>query len=634
MGLLAALFCFGFLIFVHELGHFLVARWRGIGVEIFSIGFGRAIFKWSWRNIEWRIGWLPFGGYVRMSGMSDPTQASQKGSFFAATPFNRILVSLAGPLANFVLAFFCFCIIWFCGGVARPFSSLTQVVGYVTPQSTAFERGLRPGDRVVEAGGKRGGVIHDLFLKNQGMKGEFSLGIERGWDRSVRNMNVAIYEDYLPSFLPGSPVTLKTHPEWQHLSKAPLHGLDVADGDRVVWADGQWIYSARQLIHLVQQQAAFLVIQRGSDRMFVRIPRVVLGVSDILFNDRDQLEDWRYASGVTTPLSQCYFLPYQISDQGEVLSHLSAATQSEDLDYLERGDRVVGVGGMAVMSMADVFRQLQTSTLRVVVCRDLPSVEESSPGRGDVDDVWMRQLREMSHAPIFAELLKGRKEASWSPAWSPTFAKTLGTQGERTPSLQLLPPIELKPILDFAGTEEEKEKLHQKIEEEKRAIDAQVDPRESLIYKEHFDRLLKQASIGCLLSEQTVFYAPNPFTLFSDVSHDTLRGIASFFRIHNREDVGQMQGPLGIIHTVQKDFRINPMRGILWMGILSLNLGILNLLPMPILDGGYILFALWEIVSRKRVSVRSMFWWSVPFFILFVSLSFWITLSDIVRILY
>ena len=66
----------GVLIFIHELGHYLAARWRGVHVERFSVGFGRAIYTWTdKRGCEWRIGWLPLGGYVKMHGMEDLGEA-------------------------------------------------------------------------------------------------------------------------------------------------------------------------------------------------------------------------------------------------------------------------------------------------------------------------------------------------------------------------------------------------------------------------------------------------------------------------------------------------------------------------------------------------------------------------------
>ena len=103
----------GVLVFFHELGHYLAARWRGVHVEVFSVGFGRTIASWyDKRGTQWRISWLPLGGFVRMHGqerpedVSDEVRASWKpGQTFHEKPVgSRAIIVAAGPIANFVLA--------------------------------------------------------------------------------------------------------------------------------------------------------------------------------------------------------------------------------------------------------------------------------------------------------------------------------------------------------------------------------------------------------------------------------------------------------------------------------------------------------------------------------------------------
>ena len=112
---LAFLCAIGPLVFIHELGHYLVARWFGVGAEQFSIGFGREIAGWTdKRGTRWKVGWLPLGGYVRFVG--DMTPASQADANAELTSearavafhnkpwWQRFLIVLAGPVANFILA--------------------------------------------------------------------------------------------------------------------------------------------------------------------------------------------------------------------------------------------------------------------------------------------------------------------------------------------------------------------------------------------------------------------------------------------------------------------------------------------------------------------------------------------------
>lgn len=94
--LLLAALGLGFLIFIHELAHYLMAVRVGMKVEAFSIGFGAAIYKWERKGVEWRIGWMPFGGYVKIAGEKkeanvEPNEVT--GGFFSKKPIDRIKVA-------------------------------------------------------------------------------------------------------------------------------------------------------------------------------------------------------------------------------------------------------------------------------------------------------------------------------------------------------------------------------------------------------------------------------------------------------------------------------------------------------------------------------------------------------------
>lgn len=100
----------GVLIVVHEMGHFLVARKFGVKIEKFSIGFGPKIFSRTVGETEYRLAWIPLGGYVKMLGENDPEQVSpeERDRSFSALPVSkRMAIAAAGPVANFILAFFC-----------------------------------------------------------------------------------------------------------------------------------------------------------------------------------------------------------------------------------------------------------------------------------------------------------------------------------------------------------------------------------------------------------------------------------------------------------------------------------------------------------------------------------------------
>ena len=166
---LAFIAAIGPLVFIHELGHYLVARWCGVGAETFSIGFGREIAGWTdKRGTRWKVGWLPLGGYVRFVGDMNPASqpgdqetlppADRERAFHLKPVWQRFLIVLAGPLANFLLAIAIFIFFFAVFGMPRT----PAVVAQVQPGSAAVAIGLAPGDRITSAADEDVGSFEDL----------------------------------------------------------------------------------------------------------------------------------------------------------------------------------------------------------------------------------------------------------------------------------------------------------------------------------------------------------------------------------------------------------------------------------------------------------------------------------------
>lgn len=149
------------LVFVHEMGHFWVARRNGVRVEVFSIGFGPELFGWTDRSeTRWKVSALPLGGYVKMFGDANAVSAPDR-ALAAMTPeeravafqhkrlIQRAAIVAAGPLANFLLAILVFAGLF--SIVGQPVSP--SVVGQVEPNSAASRAGFEPGDRIVSIDG-------------------------------------------------------------------------------------------------------------------------------------------------------------------------------------------------------------------------------------------------------------------------------------------------------------------------------------------------------------------------------------------------------------------------------------------------------------------------------------------------
>jgi regulator of sigma E protease len=156
----------GVLIFIHELGHFLVAKFSGVGVEKFSLGFGPRIVGFTRGETEYRISLLPLGGYVKMVGESTGEEISEedKRRSFSHKPVSvRAAIVAAGPAMNLVLAAVLIPVIFMIGMNIPAFLEKPSVIGYVVPGEPAYEAGLRPGDLIESVDGKETPKWEDLL---------------------------------------------------------------------------------------------------------------------------------------------------------------------------------------------------------------------------------------------------------------------------------------------------------------------------------------------------------------------------------------------------------------------------------------------------------------------------------------
>lgn len=157
--ILEVLLLFNLLIFVHELGHFLAAKWRGLKVERFAIWFGRPIWRKNIGGVEYVLGTIPAGGYVSLPQMApmdviEGKTDQPREQLPPISALDKIIVAFAGPLFSFGLALFFAVIVW---AVGRPVSESesTTTIGFVETNSPAERAGLKVGDRIVAIDGKR-----------------------------------------------------------------------------------------------------------------------------------------------------------------------------------------------------------------------------------------------------------------------------------------------------------------------------------------------------------------------------------------------------------------------------------------------------------------------------------------------
>ena len=254
----------GVLILIHELGHFIVARWAGVGVERFSIGFGPVLFRWRGKETEYCLSVVPMGGYVKMMGEENPLEGGESlpydpGKAFALKPlWVRFLIVFAGPGMNFVLAAVIFTIVLATAG--RPV--WPPVIGRVAPNTPAAAAGLRTGDLVVTVDGRRVGHWEDLERAVATSGGRpLQLSVARGGATEQVTITPRLTEV-------RDPIFKETREAWelgvgpqltpQIGSVSPGSAADKAGfrvGDVVVAVAGQPVFTPEELMQSIQKRA-------------------------------------------------------------------------------------------------------------------------------------------------------------------------------------------------------------------------------------------------------------------------------------------------------------------------------------------------------------------------------------------
>ena len=287
----SAVVALGALIFIHELGHFLVAKGMGVGVERFSLGFGPRIFSFRRGETEYCVSIVPLGGYVKMMGeeatgedaihpATDAPPMDPAKSFSTKPLWARALIVFAGPGMNFVLAAVIFSAVFAIVGVPV----LEPTIGRVTPDSPAAQAGLRPRDRVTTLDGKaveHWGEIDDAVTRANGRP--ISLTIVRDGARQEVSVTPRKVPVKTPFNEPAEAWSIGVRPYLPPVVGEVRAGMPAADAglqprDRVVALNGQPIETWDELAETIStkaEESLTLRIERGGSQMDVTVtPRV------------------------------------------------------------------------------------------------------------------------------------------------------------------------------------------------------------------------------------------------------------------------------------------------------------------------------------------------------------------------
>ena len=517
------IFFFGACIFIHELGHFLAARMCGLHIVAFSIGF-RKVWSKKINGVEYRIGWIPCGGYVDLPQIdaTDSVIRDENGNELPkAEPWKRMVTAIAGPLFNILFGLALGCVIWV-AGLPQESPEMTEFkVKTVEKESPEYAAGLRPGDIIIRRNGQTfrktwGAFARDIMLN----VGETTLTVLRDGQevdityRPAINKKVAPSEEIpYPFFRPELPVTVcpeKDSPAWN---------AGLRDGDRVLAADGKEVI--------------------GSDDLHIRV---------------------LYSQGRTMVFS------------------------------------VLGKDG----------------TVREVTVKPEPY-----PGITEKDGMWMTGI---------AFSVEGFTAESSIPGL-PAEGKIL--HGDKVTAVNGEPCKDLEAfrarVKEAAGKEMKIRVLRNGTE-----LDVALTPVFVLPHQ-----------IGVTFRIVT---HPSPFRQFGDVLNLTWRSLKSVTAGIGRTlgfDAGytvlgpkHLSGPVGI----GKYLYISVYRGSLILGLnlvvlISFNLGLLNLMPIPVLDGGHVVLALLEMIFRRPVPAKVLQPIAYTFICLLIFFMLFVTFYDIKKMI-
>ena len=272
--LLAFAFVLGVLIFVHELGHFVMARRVGIRVLKFSLGFGPRLVGFKRGDTEYVISAIPLGGYVKMAGENpDDQRSGRDDEFLSKTKWQRFQVLIMGPLMNLILAVVVTAGVLMNGAEIPAFQYKPPVVGQVVPGSPAERAGVQQGDRVISVAGREVNTWEQFF---------FAVGTRAGREidvvvlRNGKEVSVAVTPTSETRFEVGDIGVLPdSHPHvGSILPGSPAEKAGLNTGDVILKVDGATISVPNQLIDAISKKAntpVTITITRGGVEQDVQV---------------------------------------------------------------------------------------------------------------------------------------------------------------------------------------------------------------------------------------------------------------------------------------------------------------------------------------------------------------------------
>ena len=285
--LLSFIFALGVIIFVHEFGHLVVAKWFNVRVDAFSLGFGPRLWGFRRGETEYRVSAVPLGGYVKLGGeLPDETEGDPR-EFLSKPRWQRILVYLAGPAMNVLLAIALIAGVFMVGTEVPDLPDMPPVIGSVEEGSPAETAGLLPGDRVTTIGGSRVKAWPDVAFALMTSPGkEQEITVLRGDQTVTATIASAPREDADEGIGDFAGLFPETLPSVIAVNKdSPAEAAGLKFGDQMRSIDGLAVTNTPDFIDYVRKHPAeevVLGVVRGSQRIDIPVvPKDLDGIGQI-----------------------------------------------------------------------------------------------------------------------------------------------------------------------------------------------------------------------------------------------------------------------------------------------------------------------------------------------------------------
>jgi regulator of sigma E protease len=273
----------GFMILIHEFGHYAVAKLLGVRVEVFSIGFGKRLLGFRKGDTDYRISAIPLGGYVKMSGENPMDERTgDPAEFMSHSRWHRFLIAIAGPSMNILLAIFLLTTVYMVHYEYPVFRDQPAVIRGVKHDSPAAQAGLQPGDRIIKIDGIENPTWEQLqprvwLSPNQPL----TVTIQRGnqvFQKTIVPQAVTSSEVGSAGWFPEEPVIVD-----QVETNTPAAKAGIKEGDRIVALDGQPLRSIEAMIDRLQQtkdKPVDLTVIRGDQTLNFHVSPVLAKTDD------------------------------------------------------------------------------------------------------------------------------------------------------------------------------------------------------------------------------------------------------------------------------------------------------------------------------------------------------------------